>query len=81
MSDPKIPTPAAGADGLGNNMSDRSGWTSESESGDTDTPVGQPDTSLSGDIGGTPTAQGGSNSGQHQTGTEYGADPQDDKPM
>ncbi len=80
MSDPKIPTPAAGADGLGNDMSDRSGWTSESESGDTDTPVGQTD-SGSGEVRGTPTAQEGGMSGEHQTGTEFGADPQDDKPM
>lgn len=82
----KIPktSSATEPDDLGNGMNDRSTWTGGSESGETDTPVGHlhatwvqdPE-----DTEGVPTAEEAGFTGKHETGTEFGADPSDDKPM
>ena len=84
MSDDAPKTPAAGPDGLGNEMSDRSGWTGESESGEGDTPAGHADATWAqdgDDSGGVPTRQEAGRSGARETGTTFGADPLDDKPV
>ncbi len=84
MSDDTSKRPAAGPDGLGNEMSDRSEWTGESESGETDTPIGRPNANGAqekDESEGVPTGEDAGRSGAHQTGTTFGADPLDDKPV
>lgn len=74
--------PAAVPDGLGDGMSDRSTWTGGSASGETDSPLGHPEATWAQDpdeTEGVPTAEQIGRTGQHETGTEFGADPTDDK--
>ncbi|MGY2895376.1 hypothetical protein [Deinococcus sp. UYEF24] len=84
MPDDASKIPAAGPDGLGNDMSDRSGWTGESESGQSDTQVGHTSATWAqdgADSEGVPTQEEAGRSGTHQTGTTFGTDPLDDKPV
>jgi hypothetical protein len=80
---PKTPSTAE-RDGLGNDMSDRSTWTGGSESGETDTPIGHQHATWAqdpDDTEGVPTAEEVGRTGELETGTEFGADPSDDKSM
>ena len=76
MTDPKdtgLPEDA------GNGMSSRAGYTGESESGRTETPVGQPmQDAVAPDAVPTPT---GSERGMNQTGTSFGTTGNDDKQL
>jgi hypothetical protein len=78
MSDSHEPVPPAGKDGLGNDMSGRSTYSGESESGNTDSAVGQagPSSAASDAV---PDSEQQGRSDMHDTGTTFGADPADDK--
>ena len=62
---------------LGNEMSSRAGYHDESPSGETETPVGQPNTDVT-NPGAVPTVTG-NDRGINQTGTSFGTTAEDDK--
>lgn len=62
---------------LGNEMSSRAGYYDESPSGETDTPVGQPNTDVT-NPDAVPTVTG-NDRGMNQTGTSFGTTGEDDK--
>ena len=76
MTDPKQPDHQQGLpDDAGNGMSDRAGYTDNSESGELDTPLGN---------GAAPAPEAvpqtaGQSDSDHSTGTSFGTLPQDDK--
>ncbi|SEI74123.1 hypothetical protein SAMN04488058_101489 [Deinococcus reticulitermitis] len=87
MTDPKdthptatgLPSDTGLPDDAGNGMSSRSGYYDESESGRTETPVGQPrQDAVTPDA--VPTSTG-DDRGLNETGTSFGTAGSDDKPL